>query len=155
MDNARALAAISELSKTLEVARRRIFDNLSTLSLQEYELKKRMDILSKDLSDHVKKTCELLKNLDELSAEINEFASTRLFESDERMFIKIEELGLSIRALNALKRSGADIKCVCDIISNWEELPKYRNLGPRCLSEIEDKIRQIDIDMPPHRPIQY
>ena len=54
--------------------------------------------------------------------------------------IPIERLKLSVRSYNCLKR--ADLNTVEDILKRGT-LEGIRNLGPRCIEEIEDRIREL------------
>ena len=54
--------------------------------------------------------------------------------------IPIERLKLSIRSYNCLKRAG--LNTVEDILKRGT-LEGIRNLGPRCIAEIEDRIREL------------
>ena len=54
--------------------------------------------------------------------------------------IPIERLKLSIRSYNCLKRAG--VNTVEDILKRGT-LEGIRNLGPRCIAEIEDRIREL------------
>lgn len=52
----------------------------------------------------------------------------------------IEDIDFSVRALNCLHRSGKKtIGDVIEIINN-EELPRYRNIGKKTISEIKTKL---------------
>ena len=51
----------------------------------------------------------------------------------------IEELDLSVRAFNCLKRAG--INTVSELVQkNQEEMMKVRNLGKKSLEEVEQKL---------------
>lgn len=56
----------------------------------------------------------------------------------------IEELDLSIRSFNALKRAGINTLSKLKNTSR-EDLMHIRNLGRKCLEEIDDKLRQIEL----------
>lgn len=54
--------------------------------------------------------------------------------------LPIEDIDFSVRALNCLHRSGKKtIGDVIEIINN-EELPRYRNIGKKTISEIKTKL---------------
>ena len=53
--------------------------------------------------------------------------------------VDIDELALSVRAWNCLRR--AKIDNVQDIVDNYDNLTKVRNLGQRCYNEVLDKIK--------------
>ena len=56
----------------------------------------------------------------------------------------IEELGLSVRAYNCLKR--ANINTLGDLTNKTElEMMKIRNLGKKSLKEVMDKIKEMGL----------
>ena len=59
---------------------------------------------------------------------------------------QIEELDLSVRSFNCLKRAG--INTVQDLISkSEEEMMKVRNLGKKSLEEVIAKLRSLGFDL--------
>ena len=57
----------------------------------------------------------------------------------------IEELDLSVRAFNCLKRAG--VNSVNDLINKSpEEMMKVRNLGKKSLEEVVSKLRSLGLD---------
>ena len=68
-------------------------------------------------------------------------------KTEERLLdITIEELDLSIRTFNCLKRYG--IKTVRDLASMTEDdLMKVRNLGRKCVEEVLRKLSNIGIEL--------
>ncbi len=59
----------------------------------------------------------------------------------------IEELNLSVRAFNCLKRAG--INTLQDLISlSKEDLTKIKNISPKALDEIIEKLYQVDLEIP-------
>ena len=57
----------------------------------------------------------------------------------------IEELDLSVRAFNCLKRAG--VNSVNDLINKSpEEMMKVRNLGKKSLEEVASKLRSLGLD---------
>ena len=59
--------------------------------------------------------------------------------------IRIEDLGLSIRAINNLKRAG--INTVGDLVRPREEMMGVRNLGRKSLEEVLDKLKELGIKL--------
>ena len=58
----------------------------------------------------------------------------------------IEELDLSVRSFNCLKRAG--INTVEDLISKTEEdMMKVRNLGRKSLDEVIAKLKSMDLSL--------
>ena len=60
----------------------------------------------------------------------------------------IEELDLSVRSFNCLKRAG--INTVEDLISkSEEEMMKVRNLGKKSLEEVIQKLEELGLGLKP------
>lgn len=59
--------------------------------------------------------------------------------------LEIDELDLSVRSYNCLKRGG--IQTVRDIVEMAWQLPKLRNLGKKSLKEIKDRLKEYDIEI--------
>ncbi len=58
----------------------------------------------------------------------------------------IEELDLSVRSFNCLKRAG--INTVEDLISKSEDdMMKVRNLGRKSLDEVKEKLQSLGFDL--------
>ena len=67
-------------------------------------------------------------------------------EEDKLLDMTIEELDLSVRSFNCLKR--ANINTVKDLISKTqEEMIKVRNLGRKSLEEVEHKLAQLGLSL--------
>jgi len=60
----------------------------------------------------------------------------------------IEELDLSVRAYNCLKRAG--INTVAELVQrNQEDMMKVRNLGKKSLEEVEQKLQALGLSLRP------
>ena len=58
----------------------------------------------------------------------------------------IEELDLSVRSFNCLKRAG--INTVDDLINkSEEEMMKVRNLGKESFDEVKEKLQSLGVDL--------
>ena len=58
----------------------------------------------------------------------------------------IEELELSVRSFNCLKRAG--INTVNDLISkSAEDMMKVRNLGKKSFDEVKEKLQSLGFDL--------
>ena len=58
----------------------------------------------------------------------------------------IEELELSVRAYNCLKRAG--INSVAELVQrNQEDMMKVRNLGRKSLEEVEQKLQDLGLGL--------
>ena len=63
---------------------------------------------------------------------------------NSKMEKTIEDLDLSVRSYNCLRRAG--INTVADLISKSEEdMMKVRNLGRKSLKEIKEKLEQLNL----------
>jgi DNA-directed RNA polymerase subunit alpha len=67
-------------------------------------------------------------------------------EKDRILDTTIEELELSVRSSNCLKRAG--INTVGELINKSEEdLMKVRNLGKKSLEEIKGKLEELNLSL--------
>ncbi len=94
-----------------------------------------------------------------LNRQLNHFAqlseetgSTEIHEKKEEsgkekvLEMTIEELDLSVRAFNCLKRAGVDT--VGDLVNkSSEEMMKVRNLGKKSLEEVVSKLQSLGFDL--------
>jgi len=73
-------------------------------------------------------------------------------EDDKRekvLEMTIEELELSVRAYNCLKRAG--INSVAELVQrNQEDMMKVRNLGRKSLEEVEQKLQELGLALRPN-----
>ncbi|GHU56452.1 DNA-directed RNA polymerase subunit alpha [Clostridia bacterium] len=87
-----------------------------------------------DLSDNVKKS--------EIMVEKDEGKKEKIFD------LSIEELDLSVRSFNCLKRAG--INTVADLADKTEEdMMKVRNLGRKSLEEVLNKMADLGLALSP------
>ena len=97
---------------------------------------------AKILCDHFTLFTDLSENLTESPVVVE----TQEQEPDDLMSITIEELDLSVRSNNCLKR--ANINTVGDLVSKTqEEMIKVRNLGRKSLEEVEHKLNQMGLHL--------
>ena len=94
-----------------------------------------ISLSAKILSTHIALFVNLTEQVDDV-----EIASDRHEEDRERiMDLTIEELDLSVRSYNCLKRAG--INTVGELVRKTEdEMMKVRNLGKKSLEEVEHKL---------------
>ncbi|MBM4235438.1 MAG: DNA-directed RNA polymerase subunit alpha [Firmicutes bacterium] len=94
-----------------------------------------ISLSAKILSTHIALFVNLTEQVDDV-----EIASDRREEDRERiMDLTIEELDLSVRSYNCLKRAG--INTVGELVRKTEdEMMKVRNLGKKSLEEVEHKL---------------
>lgn len=102
------------------------------------------NIIQRVSEDYYKQFCELEGKLIEL-CRINEKTADEII-SDARLKAKykseeLEELGLSVRSYNCLKRAGCDnIRDIAKL--GCEGLKKVRNLGDHSLKEVTKKLEE-------------
>ena len=69
-------------------------------------------------------------------------------KKDKVLDMTIEELDLSVRAYNCLKRAG--INSVAELVlKNQEDMMKVRNLGRKSLEEVEQKLNGLGLGLKP------
>lgn len=99
-------------------------------------------LAAKILAEHLSLFLGLTNNLDkmEIMVEKDENDKNRLME------MPIEELDLSVRSYNCLKRAG--INSVAELCSKSdEEMIKVRNLGKKSLEEVKQKLEAIGLSL--------
>ena len=70
-------------------------------------------------------------------------------KKDKILDMTIEELDLSVRAYNCLKRAG--INNVAELVlKNQEDMMKVRNLGRKSLEEVEQKLNSLGLNLKPN-----
>lgn len=88
---------------------------------------------------------KLFTEIDDTYAEVEILVEKEEEKKDKVLDMSIEELELSVRASNGLKR--ANINSVGDLIEKTrEEMSKIRNLGQKSLEEIERKLKELDLN---------
>lgn len=97
-----------------------------------------ISLAAKILNTHIALFVNLTEQVDEV-----EIASDRQEEERERILdMTIEELDLSVRSYNCLKRAG--INTVSELVRKTEdEMMKVRNLGKKSLEEVEQKLEEL------------
>ena len=104
---------------------------------------------AKILNDHLK----LFQNIDGLPDEIEEdeestFVEEPVDETGKILEMTIEDLDLSVRSFNCLKRAG--INNVADLVEKSEdEMMKVRNLGRKSLDEVKKKLDELGVSLKP------
>jgi DNA-directed RNA polymerase subunit alpha len=87
---------------------------------------------------------KLFTEIDDTYAEVEILVEKEEEKKDKVLEMSIEELELSVRASNGLKR--ANINTVGDLIEKTrEEMSKIRNLGQKSLEEIEKKLKELEL----------
>lgn len=132
VENARVAGNITDFDKlTMEVKTNGTLDAKEAVSLA-----------AKILSDHL----GLFVNLSE-EAQKTEIMVERPENQKERDLEKtIEELELTVRSFNCLKRAG--INTVADLIEKSEDdMMKVRNLGKKSLDEVRAKLKSLGLEL--------
>lgn len=89
---------------------------------------------------------ELFINLTDEIEDVEIMVEVEEEEKDKILDTTIEELELSVRSSNCLKRAG--INSVEELIDKTEDdLMKVRNLGKKSLQEIKDKLDELDLEL--------
>ena len=101
-----------------------------------------VSLASKFLVEHF----GIVSELNEVIAQENYMYEHEEKVSNKKYETKIEELDLSVRSYNCLKRAG--INTVGDLIQkNEEEMMRVRNLGRKSLKEVIQKLRERGLDL--------
>ena len=97
---------------------------------------------AKLLNEHL----NLFINLSE-EASVDDILTEKDTKSKDKVLeMTIEELDLSVRSFNCLKRAG--INTVNDLIEkSEEEMMKVRNLGKKSFDEVKEKLASLGLEM--------
>lgn len=98
-------------------------------------------LAAKILTEHL----ELFIGLKEHVSEINLMVEKEEDQKEKVLEMTVEELDLSVRSFNCLKRAG--INSVEELTSKTEsEMMKVRNLGRKSLLEVTEKLEELGLD---------
>ncbi len=99
---------------------------------------------AKILTEHLNLFISLTEHIDDVEIMVEK-------EEDQKEKVKemtIEELELSVRSYNCLKRAG--INTVDELTQKTEEdMMKVRNLGKKSLEEVQNKLAELDLSLKP------
>lgn len=99
-------------------------------------------LASKILEEHFK----LFEDLDEKVKDINVISASDNKADNKYIAVSLEDLDLSVRSYNCLKRSG--LKTVQDLCNLTEPaLMAVRNLGKKSYKEILEKLKSLDLSL--------
>ena len=99
-------------------------------------------VASKILNDYFTLLCELSNNLDKYDTVLQETVAPVVNKFND---MTIEELDLSVRSYNCLKR--ANIQTVQELILRTEDdLAKVRNMGKKSIKEVKDKVATLGLN---------
>ncbi|MDK2823751.1 MAG: DNA-directed polymerase subunit alpha [Clostridia bacterium] len=101
-----------------------------------------ISLSAKILSDHLKLFIGLTDNMGDVEIMVEKEEE----EKDKILDMTIEELDLSVRSYNCLKRAG--INTVYELTQKTEEdMMKVRNLGKKSLEEVEQKMKALGLSL--------
>ncbi len=101
-----------------------------------------VSLSAKILSEHLR----LFIGLTESAAEVEIMVEKEEEQKDKILEMPIEELDLSVRSYNCLKRAG--INTVEELVQrNEEDMMKVRNLGKKSLEEVMNKLSDLDLKL--------
>ncbi|MDR0200051.1 MAG: DNA-directed RNA polymerase subunit alpha [Streptococcaceae bacterium] len=139
---------VTKVNYQVEPARVGDKDNYDKLTLEistngTIEPEEALSHASKILMDHL----ELFVDLSETAKRVNNMAAMHEEIKPERVLERsLEELDLSVRAYNSLKRSG--VNTVADLADmELSELSKVKNLGKKSFEEVKDKLASLGIKL--------
>ncbi|MDO4166435.1 MAG: DNA-directed RNA polymerase subunit alpha [Eubacteriales bacterium] len=99
-----------------------------------------VSLAAKVLSDHLKSFIDL----SDKSSKIQVIAAEEENSKDKVMEMNIDELELSVRSYNCLKRAGINtVEELCN--RTPEDMMKVRNLGRKSLEEVVAKLQELDL----------
>ncbi|MDD2211959.1 MAG: DNA-directed RNA polymerase subunit alpha [Clostridia bacterium] len=101
-----------------------------------------ISLSAKILNEHL----QLFVGLTEKIGDVEIMVEKEEEERDKVLYMSVEELDLSVRSYNCLKRAG--INTVGELVQKTvEDMMKVRNLGKKSLAEIEIKLASLDLDL--------
>lgn len=107
--------------------------------------KEALGLASKMLIDHLNEFVDL----SEKAAEEDFMVEREIEETNKNLEKPIEDLDLSVRSYNCLKRAG--INNLSELIEKTEEdMMKVRNLGKKSLKEVKDKLEELNLSLAKH-----
>ena len=102
-----------------------------------------ISLVAKILTEHLTLFVSLTDQVTTIS-----FTDQEDNNKDKVLEMTIEELDLSVRAYNCLKRAG--INTVAELVQrNQEDMMKVRNLGRKSLEEVEQKLEALNLSLRP------
>lgn len=101
-----------------------------------------VSLAAKVLSDHLKSFI----NLSDKTSNIPVMAEKEENDKDKVLEMNIDELELSVRSYNCLKRAGINtVEELCNRTS--EDMMKVRNLGRKSLEEVLAKLKELGLSL--------
>jgi DNA-directed RNA polymerase subunit alpha len=107
--------------------------------------KEALGLASKMLIDHLNEFVDL----SEKAADEDFMVEREIEETNKNLEKPIEDLDLSVRSYNCLKRAG--INNLSELIEKTEEdMMKVRNLGKKSLKEVKQKLEELNLSLAKH-----
>lgn len=101
-----------------------------------------VSLAAKILTEHL----NIFVNLTEEAREVEIMVEKEETKKEKMLEMTVEELDLSVRSYNCLKRAG--INTVEELTDKTEpEMMKVRNLGKKSLTEIKQKLNELDLSL--------
>ena len=101
-----------------------------------------VSLAAKVLSEHL----SLFIDLSENARKVEVMSEKKSDEKEKVLEMNIDELELSVRSYNCLKRAG--INTVEELINKSpEDMMKVRNLGKKSLEEVLDKLKELNLQL--------
>ena len=103
-----------------------------------------VSLAAKVLSEHLSLFIDLSENAKHAEVMVEKESN----ESQKKMEMNIDELELSVRSYNCLKRAGINtVEELCSKTS--EDMMKVRNLGRKSLDEVLAKLKELGLSLSP------
>ena len=90
---------------------------------------------------------ELFIDLSEAAKNTQVMVEKEESKKEKVLEMTIEDLELSVRSFNCLKRAG--IVTVEDLVKSKDDMMKVRNLGKKSLDEVTNKLHSLGLDFAP------
>ena len=104
-----------------------------------------LSLAAKVLSEHLK----VFINLSENAANAEVMVVAQEDESSKVLSMSIEDLELSVRSFNCLKRAGINtVEQLCN--KTPDDMMKVRNLGKKSLDEVILKLKEFNLSLSPN-----
>ena len=101
-----------------------------------------LSLAAKVLSEHLK----VFINLSENAAKAEVMVEQQEDESSKVLSMSIEDLELSVRSFNCLKRAGINtVEQLCN--KTPDDMMKVRNLGKKSFDEVKEKLHSLGYDL--------
>ncbi len=103
-----------------------------------------ISLAAKIMNEHLNLFIDLTEHVGDVEIMVQKEEDTK----EKVLEMTIEELDLSVRSYNCLKRAG--INTVDELIQRTEEdMMKVRNLGKKSLEEVQNKLGELDLSLKP------